>query len=385
MIAPGQLLSDEQRLDWLCLSRAQNVGPVLFYQLINRFGGARAAIEALPELSRRAGRKTPLKLYPRANAERDFARARKLGARFVARGEAGYPPLLRHIPGPPPLICIKGRAGLADLPLFAIAGSRNASALGMKFTRQVAREVGAAGYGIVSGLARGIDTAAHEASIDTGTIAVMAGGIDHIYPRENARLFAAIAERGLIVTEMTPGTPPRARYFPRRNRLVSGMSLGVFIAEAAFRSGSLITARLAGEQGREVFAMPGSPLDPRAAGTNRLIRDGAALVSNAGDILGVLNELAARALPEAQAFPDDAEIMEPADMMQDSSGLAPQEPAPGLHERIIALLSPAPAPLDDIIRESGAAAGQVISALMELELAGRITREADGSIRLAAS
>jgi len=298
MTAPSRLLSDDQRLDWLQLSRSENVGPVLFFQLVNRFGSAAAALEALPEISRRAGRREPVRIYPRERAVADMERAEKIGARFVARGEAGYPPLLRHVAGPPPLLCIRGRTEVATMPPLAIVGSRNASVPGLKFTRRIATDVGRAGYVIVSGLARGIDTAAHEASLQTGTIAVLAGGIDHVYPKENAYLMEEIAEKGVLVTEMTPGTAPRAEFFPRRNRIVSGISFGVLVVEAAFRSGSLITARLAGEQGREVFAAPGSPMDPRAAGTNRLIRDGATMVTESTHILEVLAPLTTTPLPE---------------------------------------------------------------------------------------
>lgn len=376
--APQTLLSDEQRLDWLVLSRSQNVGPVLFYQLVNRFGGARQALEALPEMARRAGRAKGPRIYPRQRAEQDIARAEAMGARFVARGEAGYPPLLRHIPGPPPLLCIKGRSEIADEPMLAIVGSRNASVMGLKFTRQVAAECARAGYVITSGLARGIDTAAHEAATPRATVAVLAGGLDHVYPRENARLMQAIGEEGLLVTEMTPGTTPRADFFPRRNRLVSGMSLGVLVVEAARRSGSLITARLAGEQGREVFAVPGSPLDPRADGANRLIRDGATLVTSANDLISELAPLAARSLPEA------APLRSPGDMMEEAQEprRISREPPRELYPRLLALLGPAPVDMDSLIRESGAPAGEVMAALMDLELSGAIGRDAAGRVWL---
>ena len=381
MTAPGRLLDDAQRLDWLRLSRSENVGPVLFYQLVNRFGGAAAALAALPEISRRAGRTRPVRIYPKERAEADFERAAKIGARFVARGEHGYPPLLRHISGPPPLLCIRGRAGVAEMPLLAIVGSRNASLAGLKFTRQIAAEVGAAGYGVVSGLARGIDTAAHEATLQSGTIAVLAGGIDHVYPRENAGLMEKIAETGLLATEMTPGTAPRADFFPRRNRLVSGMALGVFVAEAAFRSGSLITARLAGEQGREVFAAPGSPMDPRAAGANRLIRDGATLVTCARDILEPLAALAARPLPEAAPMTTAGDTTG----MTEHGGEAPPpaDVPDSLYETVLALLGPAPVSVDDIIRETGQDAGVILAALMDMEISGAITRNPDGGVQAA--
>ena len=375
MATPGVLLDDEQRIDWLRLSRSENVGPVLFHQLINRYGGAAAALDALPELARRGGRGRAPRIYPRHRAEADIAAAARLGARFVARGEAGYPPLLRHVEGAPPLLCIRGRAELAEAPAVAVVGARNASAAGLKFTRMLAADLGRAGYVVVSGLARGIDAAAHEAALATGTVAVLAGGIDHVYPRENAALMEAIAKRGLLLTEMTPGTAPRADFFPRRNRLVSGMSLGVVVVEAAMRSGSLITARLAGEQGREVFAVPGSPLDPRAAGTLRLLKQGATLVSEALDVLAALPPHAARPLPDAAPL---RETLTP-----DGGHPAPQPedtPPAELRQRILALLGSGESDLDDIIRESAAPPGLVLAAVMELELAGLVTQPAPGRL-----
>ena len=381
MTTPGQLLDDEQRLDWLQLSRSENVGPVLFFQLVNRFGSAAAALEALPDISRRAGRREPVRIYPRERAMADMERAGRIGARFVARGEAGYPPLLRHVAGPPPLLCIRGRSEVAMMPPLAIVGSRNASVPGLKFTRRIAADVGRAGYAIVSGLARGIDTAAHEASLKTGTIAVLAGGIDHVYPRENARLMEEIAEKGLLVTEMTPGTAPRAEFFPRRNRIVSGISFGVFVVEAAFRSGSLITARLAGEQGREVFAAPGSPMDPRAAGTNRLIRDGATMVTEAAHILEVLAPMTATPLPEATPMRGTGDELN--EILSDAT---PSRDVPeDLYGRLLSLLGPVPATVDDLIRESGHSAADVLAALMDLELSGTISRDPRGAFTLANS
>ena len=381
MTTPGQLLDDEQRLDWLQLSRSENVGPVLFFQLVNRFGSAAAALEALPDISRRAGRREPVRIYPRERAMADMERAERIGARFVARGEAGYPPLLRHVAGPPPLLCIRGRSEVAMMPPLAIVGSRNASVPGLKFTRRIAADVGRAGYAIVSGLARGIDTAAHEASLKTGTIAVLAGGIDHVYPRENARLMEEIAEKGLLVTEMTPGTAPRAEFFPRRNRIVSGISFGVFVVEAAFRSGSLITARLAGEQGREVFAAPGSPMDPRAAGTNRLIRDGATMVTEAAHILEVLAPMTATPLPEATPMRGTGDELD--EILSDAT---PSRDVPeDLYGRLLSLLGPVPATVDDLIRESGHSAADVLAALMDLELSGTISRDPTGAFTLANS
>ncbi len=377
---PGVLLDDEQRLAWLRLSRSENVGPVLFYQLINRYGSATAALEALPELALRGGRKRPPRIYPRERAEADMDAAARAGAQFVARGEFGYPAWLRHIDGPPPLLCVKGRLELAESPMLAMVGSRNASAAGLTLTRQLAAEVGQAGYVIVSGLARGIDTAAHEAALARGTVAVLAGGIDHVYPKENAALMAEIGERGLLLTEMTPGTVPRAEFFPRRNRLVSGMSLGVVVVEAAMRSGSLITARLAAEQGREVMAVPGSPLDPRAAGTLKLLREGATLVTSGRDILEVIAPLAARPLPDARPLRDT-----PVPEGGHAAALPDEEPDGDLRKRVLSLLGPGETELDDLIREAGAPPGLVIATIMELELAGLVHQPMPGRIaRLAA-
>ncbi len=374
MGTPETLLTDEQRIDWLQLSRSENVGPVLFYQLVNRYGSAAAALEALPGLARRGGRRG-LRIYPRAQARAALEAAARLGARFVARGEKGYPPLLRHIEGPPPLLCIRGRDELANMPLVAMVGARNASAAGLKLARQLARDVGRAGYGVVSGLARGIDSAAHEGALETGTIAVLAGGIDRIYPRENAPLMERIAETGLLITEMTPGTAPRAEFFPRRNRLVAGMSLGVVVVEAALRSGSLITARLAAEMGREVMAVPGSPLDPRAAGTLRLLKAGATLVTDTTDILETLAPLAARPLPEARPF-SDSPVPDGGLPTPDPDAAPPED----LHARLLSLLGPGETDLDDLIRESGHPPGLVLAAIMELELAGLVTQPVPGRI-----
>ena len=284
-------LTDEQRIDWLRLIRSQNIGPRTFRALINHFGGARAALEALPSLARRGGASGAAQICSREDAEREIAAAQKLGVAFVALGEPDYPPRLQMIDDAPPLIAIRGNRAALALPMVAIVGSRNASGAGLKFTQRIARELGEAGFAVVSGLARGIDAAAHGASLATGTIAVLAGGQDRVYPPEHARLLDAILPAGGALSEMPLGWEPRGRDFPRRNRLISGLSLGVVIVEAAKRSGSLITARFALEQGREVFAVPGSPLDPRAEGTNGLIKQGATPVTETADIVSVLQPI----------------------------------------------------------------------------------------------
>ena len=269
-------LNRRQRLAWLRLIRSENVGPATFRTLVNEFGGAEAAIDALPMLSRRGGAHH-IRLYSEDEAEAELAAAEALGAHLVAIGEPGYPPALAEVDAPPPLVYVKGNLDLAGAPIDALVGARNGSAVGQKFTRGLATDLGLEGFVIASGLARGIDTAAHLASLERGTIAVLAGGIDNVYPPENEELQRAIGERGLLLSERAPGFSPRGKDFPRRNRLISGISLAVIVIEAAERSGSLITARFAGEQGREVFAVPGSPLDPRSTGTNNLLKQGAGL------------------------------------------------------------------------------------------------------------
>lgn len=357
-----------ERLAWLRLSLSENVGPITFKALLQRFGTARQALEALPELSRRGGLKRTVRLYAERDVALDLERAATLGIVPLLSRDDEYPRLLRHIDGAPAVLWSKGSPAFANRNGVAMVGARNASAIGIRFTRQIAAELGAAGLVIVSGLARGIDTAAHEASLATGSVAVVAGGIDVIYPPENAKLHAALGERGLIVSEMKPGTVPKAEHFPRRNRIISGMARATLVMEAALRSGSLITARLAAEQGRDVFAVPGSPLDPRAEGTNRLIRNGATLLTSANDVLETIQgEFSAHAgrlfaEPDHRDLPDDAEVQE------------------NDRRRLIDLLSPVPVDVDDLIRESHLPAAIVSGILLELEIAGRVTRHSQGKI-----
>ena len=282
-------LSAAEKLDWLRLIRSENVGPITFYRLLERFGSAAAALQALPALARSGGRHRAIKVCPRAAAEREIEALQKTGACLVALGEATYPPALAHIEDAPPLIAVLGHGHLlAEKPAVAVVGARIASLNGQRFARRLAAGLGKGDLVVVSGLARGIDASAHAGALETGTAAVLAGGVDVAYPRENARLYEEIAARGALISEAAPGTVPQARHFPRRNRLISGMSRGVVVVEASPRSGSLITARMALEQGREVFAVPGSPLDPRARGTNGLIRQGAILTESAEDVLSAL-------------------------------------------------------------------------------------------------
>ena len=384
---PAQLLDDGQRLAWLMLMRSENVGPVLFYQLVDHFGSAQAALQALPHLSRRGGRKKPVRLYPREAAERELERLHELDARLVARGERGYPPLLAHMEAPPPLLAVRGEAALAEEPPVAIVGARRASANGRAIARTIAEKLARRGYVVVSGLALGIDAAAHEGALAQRgrTIAVMACGIDVAYPPGNAKLMEAIAERGLLVSEMPPGTAVRPELFPRRNRLVAGMSLGVVVVEAARRSGSLITARLAAEAGRHVMAVPGSPLDARAAGCNHLIREGATLVRHADDVDEMLAQEAAALRVSLQArapfpWPEPHPAATTPRTDTERAPSPPPEPSDGVRARLLSLLGATPVEQDVLLRECGAPPQEALAALMELELAGRITRLADGRL-----
>jgi DNA processing protein len=394
-------LTDEQRFDWVRLMRTEGVGPRTFRSLLNHSGGARAALQSLPDLARRRGA-TPPRIPDVQEIEIEFKAARRLGVRFVATGEAEYPRALAAIDTAPPILAVRGRADVLNLPSVALVGSRNASAAGLQFTRILAHGLGRAGFGVVSGLARGIDTAAHAAAIEGGTVAVLAGGHDRVYPAENADLLSAIAERGAVVCEMPMGWEPRGRDFPRRNRIVSGLSLGVVLVEAARRSGSLITARFALEQGREVFAVPGFPLDPRAEGTNDLLRDGATLVRGVQDVVEVLAPIVGlddrrdgRSMAEGQGGEAKPLLWDEIDWLADgdagaSPGSAPADgagPADDIGEeggqkegepeasgRIEALLVTAPVSVDELVRQSGWPVRRVQAALLDLDLAGRLER-----------
>lgn len=355
-------LSDRQRLAWLRLIRTDNVGPATFRDLINRFGSAERALEALPELMRSGGaRRVAVCTTEAAEAEMEATAAH--GARMIAVGEPDYPPLLRVMEHPAPLITVIGVAAVFALPTLAIVGARNASLAGIKLARSFAAALGREGYAVASGMARGIDAAAHEGALSTGTIAVLAGGIDKPYPPENHGLYEEIPRHGgAVMTEMPFGWEPRSRDFPRRNRLIAGLAHGLVVVEAARRSGSLISARLAGEMGRLVFAVPGSPLDPRAAGTNGLLKDGALLVTDVDDILAQVAPLLGRAVPPADT------LDEPPDFA------ATPPPGDADRARVIEALGPTPTGVDDIIRHTGLHAAQVFMILLELDLAGRIER-----------
>ncbi len=365
---PVAELGPAERIACLRLIRSEHVGPVTFRQLINHFGGAAAALDALPELARRGGNRRGIRVCPKARAEAELEAAERCGAHALFTIEPGYPRALASIDMPPPMIYAKGRTEVLAAPMIAIVGSREASAAGIRLAQQMAADLGHAGLAIVSGLARGIDRAAHEASLGTGTVAVLAGGIDIVYPPEHAELQRRIGEDGCLLSEMPPGFEPRAREFPRRNRIVSGLSHGVVVIEAARRSGTLITARIAGEQGREVFAVPGHPLDPRAEGTNRLIKTGATLVTEASDILEALEPqlgLAARGLSEP---PPPEHELEPLP--------APARAPLGDDQRaaVLGALGPAPVDIDTIVRATRLNIREVNVVLMELDLGGRLAR-----------
>lgn len=367
----------EDRIARLRLIRTSGIGPVTYAHLLARFPTAQQALKAVPELARRGGGKPPV-LAPRAAVEQEVERVASLGARYIFQGDAGYPALLAQVENAPPVLIVRGVRALLRRPAVAMVGARNASAAGIRLARQIATELAAEGIAVVSGLARGIDTAAHEGAFageqGGGTVAVVAGGIDIFYPPENAALQERIATGGLLLAEQPPGQEPRARHFPYRNRIIAGLAQATVVVEAAPRSGSLITARYAADYGRDVLAVPGSPLDPRAQGCNQLIRDGATLVQGAADILDSLR-------PLADGAAGDDRIASPA--------RAYAAPAPGAdasdaeRARVGTLLSPAPTPVDEIVRLSGIAPAIVQTILLELELAGRLERHAGGRVSLA--
>lgn len=351
----------------LRLIRSENIGPITYFQLLARFGSAAAALDAIPGLASRGGGRAP-RLASRSAIEREIEQVGRLGARYLFLGQGLYPPLLAELETAPPALIVKGHTSLLDRPAVAMVGARNASAAACRFARALAQALGEGGTAIVSGLARGIDSAAHDGALETGTIAVVAGGVDIFYPPENEARQRAIAERGLLVSEQPPGVEPRSRHFPSRNRIIAGLAHGTVVVEAAPRSGSLITARCAAECGREVMAVPGSPLDPRAQGCNHLIREGATLVQSAEDVLEAISPSRIRpfrqpersyGMPETAAEADDA-----------------------ARDAVAALLNATPVPVDELIRQSGLTPAVVQTVLLELELAGRLERHAGGRVSL---
>lgn len=361
-------LTQEEAFARIRLLRSPNIGPISFRQLLGRFGTARAALDALPDLAARGGK--GYRIAPEARVSAEVAALRSAGGRYVFHDSPEYPPLLAELDSAPPILMVRGDLALAARPTVAVVGARNASAAAVKLARMFAGELAEAGYTIVSGLARGIDGAAHQASLAGGTIGVIASGIDVTYPPEHADLQEAVATQGLLVAEQPPGTEPLARHFPSRNRIIAGLARGTLVVEAAPKSGSLITARLAAEFGREVMAIPGSPLDSRAQGCNQLIRDGAVLVQSAADVIELLcafdgSPRSTFREPAATAWLDLAE-----------------DPDAGPAD-IATLLTTAPVAVDELIRQSGESPAAVQLALLELELAGRLVRHAGGRVSLA--
>jgi len=376
-------LDADERLDWLRLIRSQNVGPRTFHALIHHYGQARDALAALPQLARRGGASAPGRICTRAEAEREMAAASAAGVTFVSLGEPDYPLRLAMIDDAPPLIAVRGELAALAQPTVAIVGARNASAAGIKFAERLARELVEAGLVVASGLARGIDAAAHRGSLTTGTVAAIAGGHNSIYPPEHAALADAIAENGVVLSEMPLDHEPRARDFPRRNRLISGLAAGVVVIEAAQRSGSLITARMALEQGREVFAVPGSPLDPRCEGSNNLLKQGAAPVTEAADVTAALRPIFERPLQLSAQEPDrPITPSEPREPREPREPKRPSEPSDDERARLVTLLGPTPVGIDDLIRLSGLSPAIVRTVLLELELAGKLGRHGGGQVSL---
>ena len=362
------VLSDAERLDRLRLIRSENVGPVTFRRLLERFGTAAAALRALPDLARRGGCRA-VHVCPVADAEAELAAIDRSGARLVVFGDAAYPTPLAAIEDAPATFALIGEVQLLARPAVAVVGSRNASLNGRRMAYDLARDIGLAGFVVVSGLARGIDTEGHRGALASGTVAVLAGGVDVCYPQENADLYARIGEAGALLSEAPPGTPPQARHFPRRNRIISGLARGVVVVEANLRSGSLITARMAAEQGRDVFAVPGSPLDPRARGCNDLLRQGAVLTEGAADVLAVLRGSAPSVRPQPPELPPPPPVGDDAE-------------ADDARRAVAETLSPTPVAVDEIIRTCQLSPALVSTILLEWELAGRLERHPGNKVSL---
>ncbi|HEV7996491.1 MAG TPA: DNA-processing protein DprA [Stellaceae bacterium] len=375
----ARALEPEERLDWLRLIRTESIGPISFYAMLRRFGSARAALEALPRLARRGERTGTVTAVTRAAAAAELTALDRIGGRFVCWGEPLYPGALGAVEDAPPILSVLGRAELLNQPALAMVGARNASANGRRLARELAEGLGRAGLVVVSGLARGIDAAAHLGAFETGTVAVVAGGVDIVYPEQNRGLYDALRRQGAIVAELPPGSEPQARHFPRRNRIISGMALGVLVVEAAARSGSLITARFALEQGREVFAVPGSPLDPRCRGANDLLRRGATLTESAEDVLAQLGPLLRGPLPALASEPGWPPPGEPAWPDGGAGEPAADEDALAI---ILESLGPTPVAVDELVRQCQLTASAVATLLLELELAGRVERHPGNLVSL---
>ncbi len=367
-----QAFSIEERVSWLRLIRSENVGPITFYRLLERYGSAQDALAAIPGLAKKGGRKKAIKTCSKSDALAELEKIEAIGAQLILRDEQSYPPLLGQVEDAPPVITVRGHVHLLAKKSVAIVGARNASINGCKFAGQLARELGEGGLLVVSGLARGIDGAAHAGALETGTVGVQGGGVDVIYPKENESLYKEMCERGCVLSEPKIGTQPQARHFPRRNRIISGMARAIVVVEASPRSGSLITARMALEQGREVFAVPGSPLDPRSKGTNTLIRDGAFLVENAQNIFDELNSVQKTPLQERKnTYYQEVDVVSPCEGELVEARTI-----------IVKSLSPTPVFVDEIIRQCQISASVVQTVLLELELAGHLERHPGNKVSL---
>ncbi len=362
-------LTEEEWLSWLRLLRSRRVGPSTFLRLMGEHGSAAAALDALPDVARDAG-VANYEIADLRAVEAEWHAARMAGARPIAMGSDDYPALLAETPDAPPLVWAMGEISLLKRRMVAVIGARNASSLGLRMAKRLARELGEAGFVVVSGMARGIDTAAHQASLETGTVAVFGGGVDVVYPAENAVLAQELDEKGLRLSEQAMHTRPQARHFPRRNRIIAGMAEATVVVEAAAKSGSLGTARIALDQGREVLAVPGHPFDARAAGCNMLIRDGAHLTRSVSDVVAALER------PESSA-PEP--VVVPADPPSDR----PRENTQKLHKAILSRLGPSPTPEDQLMRDLKRSAGRVGPELTALEMAGKIRRHAGGMLSRA--
>jgi len=373
--------SDAERIHWLQLIRSQNVGPRTFYKLIKLYGSATKALEAIPEMAKRGGKKTKLKCCTIDQAQNEWDQTERYGAHYIFAGDSNYPPQLCHIDDAPPVLTVFGNKLYLKQDIIAFVGTRNASLSGCRLTQQLAQEIGKQGYAVSSGLARGIDTAAHQGSLAQGTIAVIAGGINHIYPKENSNLYHQIAEKGCILAESPFNAVPKAEHFPRRNRIISGISWGVVVVEAAVRSGSLITARLAGEQGREVMAIPGNPMDPRAAGPNKLLKSGATLITSADDIIEAVNYMKHHptAIDNGLFERDNNSFTHQAAITP-----SPNEIENARHQ-IQQSLNTTPIDINDLIVHCGVPASIIQAILLELELAGRLERHPGNRIALLAT
>ena len=363
-----------QKLEWLRLIRSENVGPRTFNKLLFHFGDAATALAQIPHMAKQGGRSKPIRLCPQAEAERELEQGEKLGFTLLTQIDPEYSPVLAGIDDAPPVLWARGDVGLLTQPSVAIVGARNASLNGRNITRRMAADLGRARIVVVSGLARGIDASAHEGAMSTGTVAVMAGGLDVVYPPEHADLYDTICQTGAAISEMPPGTQPQSGHFPRRNRIVSGLSLGVVVVEASLKSGSLITARMAADQGREIFAVPGSPLDPRAHGPNDLLRHGATLTESAADILEALAPMLQRPLSEAKSQDQPDAQPHPVSDSDLQSARAPILECLGYHAVTV----------DEILRQCQLSPAVVSFVLLELELAGRLERQSGHRVSLLA-